>query len=241
MSDFERIGIELARFVRGEYCLDEVAGKHYSADCLRFRQGKKSIFTLILHEDHYEVLVVFGKAEREKFEANREAFSNSVLELYDSQPTYHDGKWLLLRVDNLEILEEAKKLIRLKKKPNRKLLPTRGAVVGKCGHRCDLCVHYKKLDDQHRREMEPHLTYVYGVDDWSMRCGGCGESDCYCAENLCDQVKCAQSRNLPRCMDCPEYPCPDATVGYEKLEARNISAEDVTLAISPYLPFRTKE
>lgn len=241
MSCFEQIGIELARFVRGEYCLDEVAGKHYSADCIRFRQGKKSIFTLILQDGYYEVLIVFGKAEREKFEAQRDNFLQTIRDIYDSQPTYHDGKWLLIRVDDLAILEEVKKLIRIKKKPNRKPLPTANAVVGKCGHRCDFCVHFKKLDEQLRKEMEPHLTYVYGVTDWTMRCGGCGEPDCYCADNPCDQVKCAQGKSLMRCIDCPEYPCVAATVGYQEFEARNISAADVTLAIKPYLPFQNKE
>lgn len=241
MEDFERIGIEMARFVRREYCLDEVAGRHYSGDCLRFRQGKKSIFTLIFHDHYYEVLIVFGKTEREKFEAHRESFSKSVRELYDSQPTYRDGKWILIRVDDMVTLEEVKKLIRLKKKPNRKPLSNRGAVIGKCGHRCDYCVHYKALDEQLRKEMEPHLTYIYGVTDWTMRCGGCGEPDCYCADNPCDQVKCAQNKQLSRCIDCEEYPCLSATVGYQEFEARNVSAADVTLAISPYLPLRSEK
>lgn len=44
----QKVTDEIIRFMRGRYALDEVPGKHYEADCLRFRQGKKAIVTVIL-------------------------------------------------------------------------------------------------------------------------------------------------------------------------------------------------
>ena len=35
---------------------------------------------------------------------------------------------------------------------------------------------------------------------------------------------------------CSKYPCPSATSGYQELEPRNITAEDVNWAILPYVP-----
>ncbi|MBQ2668602.1 MAG: DUF3788 family protein [Clostridia bacterium] len=236
MTKLQKIEIETARFMRMNYRLDEVPGKFYDIDCLKFRQGKKTILSINLHKDHYEFQIILGKAEREKFEAQRDIFPKFIQDLYDNERTLHDGKWLLIRVDTLETLEAVKKLILLKKKPNRKPLPQKNAVYGKCGHRCDLCVHNKALDEALRTEMIPHLTHVYGVTDWSMRCGGCGQPDCYCAEDGCDQLRCAQEKGISACTDCPQYPCPKATVGYQELEHRGISAEAITLAVLPYLP-----
>lgn len=236
MTDFERIAMETARFMRINYRLDEVPGKFYALDCLKFRQGKKTIVSINLHEDHLEFQVIFGKAEREKFEAQRDLFPLSIQKLYDEAHTYHDGKWLLIPAYDLDTLEAVKKLILMKKNPNRKPLPQKDAVYGKCGHRCDMCIHYKKLDDELRAAMEPRFTHVYGISDWSMRCGGCGEPDCYCKPGSCDQLVCAQEKNLSRCLDCAQYPCEKATVGYQEIEARSISADDVTCAVLPYLP-----
>ena len=42
-TEMQRVTEEIARFMRGRYALDEVPGKHYENDCLRFRQGKKTI------------------------------------------------------------------------------------------------------------------------------------------------------------------------------------------------------
>ena len=45
----QKVTDEIIRFMRGRYALDEVPGKHYEADCLRFRQGKKAIVTVIFY------------------------------------------------------------------------------------------------------------------------------------------------------------------------------------------------
>lgn len=240
MTEFEKLSVEIARFIRCNYKLDEVAGKYYETDCLRFRQGKKTIFAINIHKDHYDFQIIFGKAEREKFEAQRSEFPKAIQDLYDSERTLHDGKWMLIQVDNMESFEVVKKLILIKKKPNRKPLSKENAIYGKCGHRCDMCIHYKKLDEQLRKEFEPRLTHVYGISDWSMRCGGCGAPDCYCEDGTCEALTCAYEKELSKCLDCGEYPCAKATVGYQEIEARSISADDVTLAILPYMPYQQK-
>lgn len=44
-----------------------------------------------------------------------------------------------------------------------------------------------------------------------------------------------------RCVECEKYPCEQATVGYRQLEHTNISADDVTWAILPYVPHQYEE
>ena len=186
-----------------------------------------------------------GGAVATRFEKIKHEFPMEIQELYDNERTLHDGKWLLIRVDNLETLEVVKKLILLKKKPNRKPLPKETAIWGKCGHRCDLCVHYTGITEELRTQLIPHLNAVYGDgSDWSMRCTGCDTSGCQCygEENeVCEPLKCLPQKQIHHCFECNEYPCEHATVGYRQLEHRNISADDVTWAILPYVPKQYEE
>lgn len=245
MTEFENVGLEIVRFMRGKYKLDEVAGMYYDIPCVRFRQGKKTIVSINLHRDYYDFQIVLGKAERDKFEAIKQEFPIEIQELYDKQRTLHDGKWLLIRVDNLHMLDAVKKLILIKKKPNRKPLPKGNAVFGKCGHRCDYCVHYTGISEEFRESLIPHLNAVYGDgSDWSMRCTGCDTPGCHChcgGNELCEPLKCLQQKQLNNCFDCEQYPCEQATVGYRRLEHKNILADDVTWAILPYVPKQYEE
>lgn len=245
MNDITKLESEIVKFMRGKYRLDEVAGMFYEVPCVKFRQGKKTIVSINLHEDHYVFQIILGKAEREKFESIRHEFPIEIQELYDRERTLHDGKWLFFRVDSLESFEAVKKLILIKKKPNRKPLSKEGAVYGKCGHRCDLCVHYAGITDEFRDMLIPHLNVVYGSDsDWSMRCTGCDTEGCQCyGENseLCDPLRCLRQNQLNTCFECEDYPCEHATVGYSHLQHRNIGADDVTWAILPYVPHQYEE
>lgn len=240
MTDFEKLTTEMVSFLRGKYRLDEVAGMYYDVPCIRFRQGKKTIVSINLYENYYEVQLVLGKAEREKFEAVKQEFPQEMQDLYEKERTLHDGKWLLIRVDNLQIWEAVKKLILLKKKPNRKPLSKDTLLYGKCGHRCDLCVHYTGIAEAFRDSLIPHLNAVYGENsDWDMRCTGCTTPGCHCCgegTRLCEPLQCVQKKRIENCMNCEKYPCEKATVGYRQMEHKNIFADDVTWAILPYVP-----
>ena len=128
MTEFEKVQSEIVKFMRGKYRLDEAAGMYYDIPCLKFRQGKKTIVSINLYEDHYDFQIILGKGEREKFEAIKHEFPTEIQELYDKERTLHDGKWLLIRVDNMHMLEAVKKLILIKKNPNRKPFSKENAV-----------------------------------------------------------------------------------------------------------------
>ena len=63
MIEFEKVGLEICKFMRDKYKLDEVAGMYYDIPCLKFRQGKKTIVSINMHEDHYDFQIILGKAE----------------------------------------------------------------------------------------------------------------------------------------------------------------------------------
>lgn len=238
-TELQKVSEETMRFMRGKYVLDEVAGKYYDIDCLKFRQGKRTILSINIHKDHYDFQVIFGKAECEKFEALRNEFPKAIQDLYDKERTLHDGKWMLIRVEDMAVLETVKQMIMIKKKPNRKPFPKEQAIYADCGHRCDLCVHYigGTTGEEFRKKLHEHVCRVYGwnPDDKIPPCNGCSHGGLN-GKFDCDQRKCAKNKDVSRCMDCAEYDCGKATVGWKPaIEARNISADDVTWAILPYV------
>jgi len=239
MTDLEKVSGETMRFMRGKYVLDEVAGKYYDIDCLKFRQGKKTILSINIHEDRYDFQVIFGKAEREKFEALRSAFPQKIQDIFDNSKTYHDGKWMMIPVADLETLQAVKQMIIIKKKPNRKPFPKEQAIYSDCGHRCDLCVHFtgETISEEFRKELQERVRRVYGLrpEEEFPPCNGCSNGG-ITGKFDCDQIKCAKDKGALRCMDCVDYDCGKATAGWKPaIEARSISADDVTWAILPYV------
>jgi hypothetical protein len=125
---------KLAGHVRFYYAMDEkwVEGnpthKHYNN--LYFQRGGKTLVTLCIREGYFIVSVVLGKEEREKFDAQRETFGEAVCKEYDESETYHDGKWLGFKVYDESLIDDIIRLLQIKRKPNRKILPK---TLDKCG------------------------------------------------------------------------------------------------------------
>ena len=230
----QKVSAETMRFMRGKYKLDEVPGKYYDVDCLRFRQGKRTILSINIHEDHYDFQIVYGKAEREKFEARIGEFPQAIQDLYNGSRALHDGLWMLIRVNNLEMLEAVKRMILIKKKPNRKPLPNAHMHMTNCGHRCDLCVHYKGEPSIAAEEMvyaRECCTAVYGVDSWEINCDGCHWSDCDV-----ESAHCRKGKGADKCSDCGNYASCLKTAGWPpEIHTRTITADQVTFAILPYV------
>lgn len=87
---------------------------------LKYRKSGKTLCALYPRQLGIRILIIFGKAEREKFEKSRHEFTQYIRSFYDNTHQYHDGKWLYLDYDSDLSIEDIKKLILIKKKPNRK-------------------------------------------------------------------------------------------------------------------------
>lgn len=72
-------------------------------------------------------MVVLGKAERAEFEKERAGFTEAVRKLYDEAAAYHDGKWVMVPLDKAARLADIEKLLRIKRKPDKKSLKDRCA------------------------------------------------------------------------------------------------------------------
>ena len=245
-TELQKVSEETIRFMRGKFKLDEVPWKYKDIDCLKFKQGSKTILSIYIYESYYDFQIIYGKAEREKFEVLQNEFPKFIQDIYNASKTYHDGKWMMIRVDDLKTLDIVKKMIIIKKKPNRKPFPKENAVYADCGHRCDLCVHYKgsAFSDEFRKEIQLRLIRVYNPPD-SDDAGYWGDDMEFCdgcdagglgGKHDCVQKKCAKARGINKCTACSEYPCDKSTAGwFPKIELKHILADDVTWAILPYV------
>ena len=151
----------------------------------------------------------------------------------------HDGYYdfavgkELIRVTDLDMLAKVKEIIIASKNPNRKPFPKTHIHVGNCGHRCDLCVHYKgKTSVTKERDfvLACHKA-VYGDYVWEMNCNGCHWPDC-----TVESAHCRKGKGTDKCWACENYPTCLKTAGWPpEIHTRTITADQVTWAILPYV------
>lgn len=86
----------------------------------KFRKGGKTLCAFYFKKNTLGFMIIFGKDERIKVEEIRNELSPNVLETYDNAETFHDGKWVMFNITDYSMLKDLKKLLFIKKKPNRK-------------------------------------------------------------------------------------------------------------------------
>lgn len=89
----------------------------------KFRRGGKTLCGLYGKLNCFGFMIIFGKAEREKFEADRNSYSTEIQRLYDEAKTYHDGKWIMILPETEwfeAFLADIEKMLLIKRRPNKK-------------------------------------------------------------------------------------------------------------------------
>ena len=86
----------------------------------KYRRGGKTLCSLYARENCIGFMIIFGKNEREKFEASRERYSEQIQTIYDAAKTYHDGKWVMFQHVDTILFDDFIRLLRIKRKPNIK-------------------------------------------------------------------------------------------------------------------------
>ncbi|WP_454854647.1 DUF3788 domain-containing protein [Rhizobium binxianense] len=101
---------------RGVFTPDWLYGGKTRGWSLRFKKTK-ALTTLVPEYRRFSVIVVMGRAEREKFEERRYAWRPQLLKFYDDAKTYTDGKWLTLPVSSKDELQNVRELLAMKRPP----------------------------------------------------------------------------------------------------------------------------
>ena len=86
----------------------------------KFRKGGKTLCAFYFKEDTLGLMIIFGKDERIKVEKIRKNLSPMTLATYDDAEVYRDGKWVMFDIVDFSLVEDLKKLLLIKRKPNRK-------------------------------------------------------------------------------------------------------------------------
>lgn len=112
--------------------LDALIEERYDMDCswnrggkawkyeYKYRRGGKTLCALYAKENCVGFMVILGKDERIKFEADRERYAKEVQRVYDETQTYHDGKWLMFAPKDMTLFDDFIRLLGIKRRPNRK-------------------------------------------------------------------------------------------------------------------------
>ena len=100
-------------------CLWNNGGKAWKYE-YKYRKGGKTLCALYARENCIGFMIVLGKDERIKFEADKETYAREVQEIYDNTHTYHDGKWIIFEPTDTSLFNDFIRLLGIKRKPNRK-------------------------------------------------------------------------------------------------------------------------
>ena len=223
---------KLVGFIRTYYVMEELwDGK----EILKFRKSGKTLVSLSVQENRLNALVIFGKAEREKFDAVRDNFSDYILNYYDNSRTYHDGKWMFIDVDINTNIDEIIELIKIKKKPNRKVENLKDAEIGCCGNRCDQCLLRATNGGKENRVLFTDENYkiYFSPDEQKEDYSGINCAGCY---QGCKTRDCAKEKGYDVCVQCENYPCETVSGAFTHPGRCNIglTPEQLDLLVIPY-------
>jgi Protein of unknown function (DUF3788) len=121
-KDVFKVWCKLCAFLDEEYDMDRTwnhGGKAWKYE-YKYRRGGKTLCALYMREKCAGIMIIFGKVEREKFELERHSYSAQVKNIYDESTTYHDGKWMMFEFVDTSYFEDLRKLLHIKRKPNKK-------------------------------------------------------------------------------------------------------------------------
>lgn len=93
-------------------------GKNYGV-MVRYRKNGKTLLGIFPERNGFSIVLVYGKKEVTLFEENQSEFSDYLCQIFNTTKQYHDGRWLLIRVEDEAYYDELLKMIAFKKKPNR--------------------------------------------------------------------------------------------------------------------------
>lgn len=98
-------------------CIWNRGGKAWDYE-YKYRRGGKTLCALYAREGCIGFMVIFGRAERDKFENVKMEFSEEVRKIYDEANTYHDGKWMMFLPKDAAMFVDFMRLLEIKRRGN---------------------------------------------------------------------------------------------------------------------------
>lgn len=86
---------------------------------VRYRKSGKTVCSLFPEKGGFSFLIVFGKKEIDRFIERESEFTRPIIEIFYQTNQLHDGKWLWIRVTDMNFYEDIKQLLAIKRKPKK--------------------------------------------------------------------------------------------------------------------------
>lgn len=93
-------------------------GKNYGWN-IRYRKSGKTLCSLFPENGSFSFLIVFGKKEVEKATLMLNEFSTGIQDIILNTKQLHDGRWLWIKVHKIEEIDDIKKLVKIKRRPEK--------------------------------------------------------------------------------------------------------------------------
>ncbi len=109
----------LVRFIEESYHINgtlNYGGRNYGWE-LGFRKGSRPLMSAFPKKDGFTVQIVLGKKEVE--EARKLNLGKNVGTAFENARQFHDGRWLYVKVETEQDIDDIKKLLITKVKPPR--------------------------------------------------------------------------------------------------------------------------
>lgn len=87
---------------------------------LSFRKGGRPLCDMFPEKGAFTALVVLGGKETAQAREALDTFGPNVRNCLETSPSFHDGCWLWMRVQDNRDVEDIQRLVLLKRKPGRK-------------------------------------------------------------------------------------------------------------------------
>jgi len=87
---------------------------------VRYRRSGKTLCALYPERGAFTILIVLGKKEVEQALVGLPEFNPGVADTISNAKQYHDGRWLWIRVLNKDDTDDVKRLVQIKKRPQKK-------------------------------------------------------------------------------------------------------------------------
>ena len=84
---------------------------------VKYRKGGRALCTLYPDEGQFTALITVGAKEAPEAELLLPTCSDYIRELFARTQTFNGARWLMIRVSDAAVLEDVKKLIRLRVAP----------------------------------------------------------------------------------------------------------------------------
>ena len=86
---------------------------------VKYKKGGRALCTLYPDEGQFTALITVGAKEAPEAELLLPTCSDYIRELFARTQTMNGARWLMIRVTDAQVLEDVKKLIRLRVAPKR--------------------------------------------------------------------------------------------------------------------------